>query len=138
MYKADEIKVLDSLVVAVVSVSGIIFLAVICIISILSMSCCKCADKNCTACSRCRRTRDFYNGRNRSLFFCLKLQETNHSPLLPDLQFFCVFFCHLRSLVMMISISPADDSLSATAEWTCYSCFACCCVRCALQNSYLH
>ena len=28
---------------------------------------------------------------------------------------------------------PAVDLLSATVDWTCNSCFACCCVRCASQ-----
>ena len=53
LHKAGEIKVLDSLVVAVVLVSGIIFVALRCFFSILSMSRFKCGDQNCTACLRC-------------------------------------------------------------------------------------
>ena len=34
-------------------------------------------------------------------------------------------------------LAPAVDLLSATVDWTCYSCSACCCVRCASQNIYL-
>ena len=102
LYEADEIKVLDSLVVAVVSVSRIIFVALLCIFSILSMSRLKCGDQNCTACTRCGRTRDFYNGRISSLFLYMKLRAMNHRILLAVLQFFSVCFCYLRSLVMMI------------------------------------
>ena len=68
LYKADEIKVLDSLVVLWFLTSGIIFVARLCIFSILSMSRLKYRDQNCTACSRCGRTRDLYNGRFSSLF----------------------------------------------------------------------
>ena len=54
LHKAGEIQVLgDSLVVAVVLVSGIIFVALPCFFSILSMSRFKCGDQNCTACLRC-------------------------------------------------------------------------------------
>ena len=105
LYKADESKVLDSLVVAVVFlISGIIFsvsvsgiISGICIFSILSMCRLKCGDQNSTACSRCWRTRDLYNGRISSLFLYLKLRAMYSSTLLVVLQLFSVCFCRFMS-----------------------------------------
>ena len=77
LHKDDEIKVLDSLVVAVVS-------------DFRNHLCCSSRyllhfinvppqmwDQNCTACSRFGRTRDLYNGRISSLFLYLKLRAMN-------------------------------------------------------------
>ena len=105
LYKADEIKVLDSLVVAVVSDFRTHLCcsnALLCIFSILSISCLECGDQNCTACSRCVRARDLYNGRISSLILYVKLQTINHSTLSAVMQLFSVCFCHLRALVTMI------------------------------------
>ena len=63
----------------------------------------------------------------------LKLRAMNESALFSVLQLFSVCFCQLRALVMMIPRSTVD-LLLATVEWTCYSCFARCCVWCASQN----
>ena len=102
LYKADEIKVLDSLVVAVVSD----FRNHLCCFSLylfyLSMSRLNCGDQNYTSCSRCGRTRDFYNWMISSLSLYLKVRAMNPSTLLALLQLFSVCFCHFRSLVMMI------------------------------------
>ena len=135
MYEADEIKFRDSLVVAVVSdFSNQLYCSSLYLLHFINVSL-KCGDPNCTACSRCVRTRDFYNERISSLFLYLKLRAMNPNTLLAVLQLFSVCICHLRSLLMMI---PAVELLSATVDWTCFSCFACCCVRCASQNIYLH
>ena len=71
LYKAYKIKVLDSLVVAVVSYSGIIIVACLCTFYILSMSRLKSGDQNCTAYLRGGRTKDLNNGKIRSLFLYL-------------------------------------------------------------------
>ena len=101
------------------------------------MSRLKCGDQNWTACSRCGQTRDLYNGRISSLFLYLILRAINPSTLLAVLQFFSVCFCHLRSVVMWcLFLDSAVYLLSATVDWTYYSFFSCCCVRCASQNIY--
>ena len=100
------------------------------------MSRLKCRDQNCTTCSRCRLTRDLSNGRISSLFLYLELLAMNPSTLLAILQIFSVCSFHLRSLVMMIPRSSCW-SVVGTVDWICYSCFACCCVRGALQNIIL-
>ena len=51
--------------------------------------------------------------------------------------FHCLFFA-TWGLWWWWFLDPAVDLLSATVDWTCYSCFACCCVWCASQNIYLH
>ena len=101
------------------------------------MSRLKCGDQNWSACSRCGRTRDLDNERISSFFLYLKLRAMNPSTLLAVLQLFSICFCHLWSLVWLFR-DPAVDLLLATIDWTCFSCFACCCVRCASQNIYLH
>ena len=84
-------KVLDSLVVAVVSdfrnhlcCSSLYFFYLINVSP-------KCGDQNCTACSIFGGTRDLYNGRIGSLFMYLKLRAINPSILLAVLQLFSVF-----------------------------------------------
>ena len=100
------------------------------------MSHLKFGDQNCTACSRCGRTRDLYNGRISSLFLYLKLLAMNPITLFAVLQLFSVFATW--GLWWWWFQDPTVDLLSASVDWTCYSCFACCCVRCASQNIYLH
>ena len=46
---------------------------------------------------------------------------------------FCTF-----STVLCFCTRSAIDLLSATVDWTCYSCFARCFVRCASKIIYLH
>ena len=95
MYKYDEIKFLDSLVVAVDSDFRNHICCSSLYLSISSMSCLKCGEQNCTACLRCMRSRNLYNGRISSLFLHLKLQAMNPSTLLAALQFFSVCFWHI-------------------------------------------
>ena len=103
LYKADEIKFLDSLVVAVFLTSGIIF----CCSSLYLFYFYQCLvlNKGTRIALHVRDVdehRDLYNGRISSLFLYLKLRTMNPSTLLAVLQLFSVCFCHLRSLVMMI------------------------------------
>ena len=114
--KADVIKVLHSMVVAVASD----FRNHLCCPSLylfyLSMSRLKCGGQNCMACSRCGRTWYLHNRRISSLILYLKFRAmTTATTLLTALQFFSACFCHSRSFP-----NPAVDLLSPTVDWTCY------------------
>ena len=62
----------------------------------------------------------------------------NPRTLLAVLQLFSLFVFATWGLWWWWFLDPAVDLLSATVDWTCYSCFTCCCVLFASQNIYRH
>ena len=89
------------------------------------MSRLKSGDQNCSACSRCGLTRDLHRGSISSLFLYLKLRAMNASTLaVGHIADFSV--CFSTSGLWWWFLDPAVDLFSATADWTCYSCLACC------------
>ena len=95
LYKADEIKILDSLVVS----CGFWFQETSLLHFSVSFLFYQWISLNVgtrifyTACSRWGWTMDLYNGRISSLFMCMKLWAMNPSTLLAVLQLFSVCFC---------------------------------------------
>ena len=138
LYKADEIKALDSLVAAVVYD----FRNHLCMLFSVSFPFYQCLALN-VGTRLSLHVRDV-GGLSISIMggSVLCLCTWNREKWTPVL---CLPFCSFPlfgfstwGLWWWWFLDPAVDLLSATVDWTCYSCFACCCVRCASQNIYLY
>ena len=135
MNKADQIKVLDSLVVAVVS-------------DFRNHLCC-------SALHLMSRLKFFLNrialhvrdvGRlwicimgGSVLYFCTwNCGQWTSVLCWPFCRFSLFIFATWGLWWWWFKMDPTVDLLSTTVDLICYSCSACCCVRCASQNIYLH
>ena len=101
LYKADEIKVLNSLVVTVFSdFRNHLCCSSLYLFYFINVSSSKWGP-NLHCMIECGRTRDLHNGRISSVFLYLKLREMKTSTRLAVSQLFSVCFCHLMYLVMI-------------------------------------